>query len=61
MFGIEPIFYMKKNLESTKRYIPPRIKTFTITTRSNILQSSITGYREDGSSSDNNGYGYDME
>lgn len=53
--------HMKKNLESTKRYIPPRIKTFTITTRSNILQSSITGYREDGSSSDNNGYGYDME
>ena len=51
---------MKKNLESTKRYIPPRIKTVTITTRFKILSDSVTPY-EEGSSSDNNGYGYDMD
>ena len=51
---------MKKNSESNERYVPPRIKIFTVATSSNILQSSVTPY-EEGSSSDNNGYGYDMD
>lgn len=51
---------MKKNLESNERYVPPRIKMFTVATSSNILQGSVTDYLE-GSSIDNNGYGYDME
>ena len=52
---------MKLQDNTTLTYVAPKVKTFTITTRSNILQSSIIGYREDGSSSDNNGEGYDME
>ena len=52
---------MKKNSESNERYVPPRIKMFTVATSSNILQGSIIGYREDGSKSDNDGYGYDMD
>lgn len=51
---------MKLQDNTTLTYIAPKVKTVTITTRSHILQSSITPY-EDGSSSDNDGYGYDME
>ena len=51
---------MKTQNNTTLTYVVPKVKTFTITTRSNILQSSVTPY-EDGSSSDNNGYGYDMD
>lgn len=51
---------MKLQDNTTLTYVAPKVKTFTITTLSNILQSSITPY-EDGSSSDNDGYGYDME
>ena len=51
---------MKLQDNTTLTYVAPKVKTFTITTRSNILQGSVTDYQE-GSSIDNNGYGYDME
>ena len=51
---------MKLQDNTTLTYVAQKVKTFTITTRSHILQSSITPY-EEGSSSDNNGEGYDME
>ena len=51
---------MKLQDNTTLTYIAPKVKTFTITTRSNILQSSITPY-EEGSHSDNDGEGIDME
>ena len=52
---------MKLQDNTTLTYTAPKIKTVTVSTRSKILQSSITGYREDGSKNDNDGYGYDME
>lgn len=51
---------MKLQDNTTLTYVAPKVKTFTITTRSNILQSSIIDYLE-GSHFDNNGYGYDMD
>ena len=52
---------MKTQNNTTLTYVAPKVKTVTISTRTHILQSSIIGYREDGSSSDNNGEGIDME
>lgn len=52
---------MKTQNNTTLTFIAPKVKTVTITTRSHILQSSITGYLEDGSKNDNDGYGYNME
>lgn len=52
---------MKTQNTQSLTYTAPKIKTVTVSTRSNILQSSIIGYREDGSINDNDGYGYDME
>ena len=52
---------MKLQDNTTLTYVAPKVKTVAFSTRSHILQGSIIGYREDGSSSDNNGYGYDMD
>ena len=51
---------MKTQNNTTLTYVAPKVETVTITTRFRILSGSVTPY-EDGSSSDNNGYGYDME
>lgn len=51
---------MKLQDNTTLKYVAPKVKTFTITTRTHILQSSVTPY-EEGSRSDNNGEGIDME
>lgn len=51
---------MKLQDNTTLAYVAPKVKTVTITTRFKILSGSVTPY-EDGSSSDNNGYGYDMD
>ena len=51
---------MKTQNNTTLTYIAPKIKTVSVSTRSHILQGSITDYQK-GSDSDNNGEGYDME
>ena len=51
---------MKLKDNTTLTYIAPKVKTVAFSTRTHILQSSIIDYQK-GSSSDNNGEGYDME
>ena len=51
---------MKLQDNTTLTYIAPKVKTVTITTRSHILQGSITDYLE-GSHIDNDGEGINME
>ena len=51
---------MKNQNNTTLTYIAPKVKTVAFSSRSHILQSSITDYQE-GSHSDNNGEGIDME
>ena len=51
---------MKTQNNTTLTYIAPKVKTVAFSSRSHILQSSITDYQE-GSHSDNNGEGIDME
>ena len=51
---------MKTQNNTTLIYTAPKIKTVSVSIRSHILQSSITDYQE-GSHSDNNGEGIDME
>lgn len=51
---------MKLQDNTTLTYVAPKVETVTITTCFRILSGSVTPY-EYGSSSDNNGYGYDMD
>lgn len=50
---------MKTQNTQPLTYTAPKVKTVSFSTRSHILQGSITNYQK-GSSSDNDGEGYDM-
>ena len=51
---------MKTQNNTTLIYVAPKVKTVAFSSRSHILSGSITPY-EEGSHSDNNGEGIDME